>query len=480
MKILILFAYFTFCSLLYSQPFTWKTPVNLSNVTAEGAAFPTMAIAENGDIYIAWSYPSSGGGDRDIYMTWFDGQNWHTPEKIYDDTTAVYTPKLVIDSTGTLHLTITQQWGGSTRIIYKKRENGIWSLPIQLSPDSLGTAHKNEMVVDRENNLHVFWDSDKIYHNCYNDSTWAPLVVLQHSPNLVAPFNPKAAIDSENNIHLIFLAFEPTQIDASLYHQIFNGNTWSVPVKVNDTLFARYPDIEIDENDIVHVAWSQRMELFGYKMDIFYKFYQNQYWSSPINISNFNVHVYWPLIQIYRENPIIFFGATSNNYVGPMYYAFPDSSGWQLNNWEITSKPGMSYDYKIVNDSIIHMVYLEHTTTNTYDIYYTTNSTINNLIPPTKNYPKQHYLSYPFPNPTNSEVNIKITVLNRVYADINIYDINGKEVKQILKNQYFQPGEHRINWDGKNNLGKEVSSGIYYFVFKNGDIFETRKALLIK
>ena len=41
-------------------------------------------------------------------------------------------------------------------------------------------------------------------------------------------------------------------------------------------------------------------------------------------------------------------------------------------------------------------------------------------------------------------------------------------------------GNYRVNWDGKNDSGKEVSNGIYFYQLKAGNLIETKKLLLIK
>jgi hypothetical protein len=42
------------------------------------------------------------------------------------------------------------------------------------------------------------------------------------------------------------------------------------------------------------------------------------------------------------------------------------------------------------------------------------------------------------------------------------------------------PGEHELTWDGRNDLGTRVSTGIYYYRFKAGDNVKCRKMVLMK
>lgn len=99
---------------------------------------------------------------------------------------------------------------------------------------------------------------------------------------------------------------------------------------------------------------------------------------------------------------------------------------------------------------------------------------------PPVNLPKNIYLQQNYPNPFNSNTVISFKLSKRDYISLTIYDIAGKEVKRLIKNQVFAPGEHEIIWNSLNNIGKEVSSGIYIYELKTGDFREVKKMLLIR
>lgn len=479
MKYLIFILCTIFSTILYAQPFTWTFPENLSDIANDGASSASICVESNGNIYVVWRYPSTGGGDQDLFMSWNDGQIWYPAERIFNDSLQVYNPRLAIDTSGVLHVSFTSLDGEYGRILYIKRENDIWSTAIQLSVDSLGPAYGNEILVDRENNVHVFWGANNIYHSYYNGSEWEPLEKLPLPSNCYDASFPKSATDSQNNIHLIYLPIEASNSDRSLFYQKYDGDNWSGPVKLNDTLYAVQADIAIDNNNTVHVIWDQRIELYGSKSEIYYCSNRNQGWTAPINISNLNKDTFYPVLKVYKEKPLVFFSASSGNYFGPMYYAFPDSAGWHVNNWELASKPGV-FDFETEKDSIIHFVYPEHTRPGLFDIYYTAGTeTVNSIRE--ESYSLQKFtLSDSYPNPTNSEVNILLSVIYKMNLDIIIYDISGEEVKKIFRDKYFIPGKYKIAWDGKNNFGKAVSSGLYFVVFRNGKKINSRKVLLIK
>jgi len=52
-------------------------------------------------------------------------------------------------------------------------------------------------------------------------------------------------------------------------------------------------------------------------------------------------------------------------------------------------------------------------------------------------------------------------------------------VRELVNTRQFA-GTYTIIWDGKNNSGKEVASGIYFYLLKAADCKETKKLVLLK
>ncbi|RMD96105.1 MAG: T9SS C-terminal target domain-containing protein, partial [Calditrichaeota bacterium] len=83
-----------------------------------------------------------------------------------------------------------------------------------------------------------------------------------------------------------------------------------------------------------------------------------------------------------------------------------------------------------------------------------------------------------YPNPFNSSTQINYAVAQQAEVQIRVYDITGKEVKTLV-NQTQVQGRYQIRWDGLNNLGKEVSSGIYFILMKIGNSKAVNRAVLL-
>ena len=89
-------------------------------------------------------------------------------------------------------------------------------------------------------------------------------------------------------------------------------------------------------------------------------------------------------------------------------------------------------------------------------------------------------LSQNYPNPFNGETNIKYILPYSSYVTLTIYNILGQKVKNIINNQYQYTGTYYVKWDGTNNNGKTVSTGIYLYRLKTGNISITKKMVLLK
>ncbi|MHA1251498.1 MAG: hypothetical protein ACTSRP_16020 [Candidatus Helarchaeota archaeon] len=70
-------------------------------------------------------------------------------------------------------------------------------------------------------------------------------------------YRPSIGIDSGNNIYIFWTSNRSGNWDIWFKKSTDFGNTWTVPIQVtNHTTYDRYPDVFIDENDIIHLFWS--------------------------------------------------------------------------------------------------------------------------------------------------------------------------------------------------------------------------------
>ncbi|MCI0552868.1 MAG: DUF5050 domain-containing protein, partial [Anaerolineae bacterium] len=83
------------------------------------------------------------------------------------------------------------------------------------------------------------------------------------------------------------------------------------------------------------------------------------------------------------------------------------------------------------------------------------------------------------PNPFNPTTSIGFNLPEASKVKLAIYDINGREVRTLV-NESQSAGEQRVVWDGLDQLGRKVISGIYIYRIQTGEYVQSRKMLLIR
>jgi hypothetical protein len=93
--------------------------------------------------------------------------------------------------------------------------------------------------------------------------------------------------------------------------------------------------------------------------------------------------------------------------------------------------------------------------------------------------PASFSLSQNHPNPFNSETAIEYSLPEETQVKIAIYNILGQKVKTLLDGKETA-GHKRVIWDGENEKGKSVSSGIYFYRMETEEFVQTKKMLFLK
>jgi hypothetical protein len=93
--------------------------------------------------------------------------------------------------------------------------------------------------------------------------------------------------------------------------------------------------------------------------------------------------------------------------------------------------------------------------------------------------PKDFELYQSYPNPFNNQTIIKYDLLKSCQVSLTIYNILGQKVKTLVEG-YQVTGSKVVNWDGKDEKGKDLASGIYFYQLKAGEATQTKRMTLLK
>lgn len=93
--------------------------------------------------------------------------------------------------------------------------------------------------------------------------------------------------------------------------------------------------------------------------------------------------------------------------------------------------------------------------------------------------PAGFHLAQNYPNPFNPSTTINYKLENTSEVNIQVYNMLGQVVRNLVQADK-PPGSYSVVWNGKDDFGKGVASGNYYYQLKVGEFLSTKKMLLLK
>ena len=85
------------------------------------------------------------------------------------------------------------------------------------------------------------------------------------------------------------------------------------------------------------------------------------------------------------------------------------------------------------------------------------------------------------PNPFNAQVVVSIEMAASGLAQLDIYDVRGRRVRRLVAGTSVLPaGPHEYRWDGRNEDGRAVSSGVYFVRLSAGRAVAHGKLVLVR
>jgi len=110
----------------------------------------------------------------------------------------------------------------------------------------------------------------------------------------------------------------------------------------------------------------------------------------------------------------------------------------------------------------------------TYTAYIIPGNESGDVQPPTITELRANY-----PNPFNPVTNINFDIAKSGKVTIDIYNIRGQKVRSLIDDTY-EVGRYNVQWNGTDDTGRDVSSGVYFYMMKAEDYNQIRRMLLMK
>ncbi len=84
-----------------------------------------------------------------------------------------------------------------------------------------------------------------------------------------------------------------------------------------------------------------------------------------------------------------------------------------------------------------------------------------------------------YPNPFNPSTTIYYSIAKNGLVELTVYNILGQKIKTLV-NEVKNAGQHVVKWEGLNNSGQIVASGLYFYTLKSSHFIKTNKMILLR
>ena len=127
-----------------------------------------------------------------------------------------------------------------------------------------------------------------------------------------------------------------------------------------------------------------------------------------------------------------------------------------------------------------HWVGCDLTTTDSFtasdgSIYFPPTTSSLNTVPPTT---ASLYGNYP--NPFNPATTIEFELPRPAAVDLNVFDLNGRLVRELVAGKHMDTGRHKVLWGGRDDSGRTVATGVYFYRLETGTFSQTKRMILLK
>lgn len=93
--------------------------------------------------------------------------------------------------------------------------------------------------------------------------------------------------------------------------------------------------------------------------------------------------------------------------------------------------------------------------------------------------PESFALEANYPNPFNAATTINFSLPTAGTASLRLYNSGGLEVRELL-GRFLPAGQYSVSWDGRNEAGKTLASGVYFYRLEVAGQTQIRKMLLLQ
>ena len=84
-----------------------------------------------------------------------------------------------------------------------------------------------------------------------------------------------------------------------------------------------------------------------------------------------------------------------------------------------------------------------------------------------------------YPNPFNPVTTIEYSVAQEGYVELKIFNVQGQLIRTLMSESKL-PGQYQVSWNGRNERGRSVTTGVYFYRLQVGSFVSVKKMLLLR
>jgi len=453
---------------VYDNDFEVWSPAAAVSSAADRADKPAIAADELGNIHASWQERASSSAKYQIMYAKFDGISWSTPIKVsLQDTDNCEETSIEVDSRGYIWVVYNNDGAGAPNEFVwavKSEDSGsTWStIGEQLSSSGLIdgsiTNGRCTLSAGADGKLVAIWHNGQpwdsarreISANQYDGTSWQGEVMISDTTTADRSANwyPTVALDLAGNIYAIYhtndVSTDSIRARKMLVQKKEWDQTWDQSVtKVIDINYATDmlgTSAVADSNGIIHLIYQRDAEdsnsidenVYTYSAD------QGNTWSAPLAMNRAGYDAGY---------------ATMSNRVRKAYgidMVWRESYKPEVNDFDTTAVVYGNFPY----DQLVS-------------------------VSPNPVKPQSYDLISGYPNPFNPSIKLDYNISQSGPVSILIYDALGRIVRTLV-NETKNSGGYASFWNGLNDSGHRMPSGVYIAVLRTGSTSSFFKMLMLK
>lgn len=233
--------------------------------TSDSSSYPYTLIDNNNHVYLFWQDRISPGNEEIFFKKSTDaGSTWGLTQRLTwtsRDSRGVYA---AVDSSNTIHIVWFDLIDYEFQIFYKNGAMGglSWSSPKRLTWTSESCMDPN-IVIDSGNNIYIVWTYPSSYEELYfkksTDAGTSWGVTKRLTWNAGRSIRQHLTIDSSGGLYMVWddnssgnyeIYFKYSNIGGNIWSQVFRL-TWNIDTSIS-------PKATMDSDDNIHIVWSDK------------------------------------------------------------------------------------------------------------------------------------------------------------------------------------------------------------------------------